>query len=133
MHKKHIRSLENKQILKNGQNYFLTKIKKMPDRSFNIDAKLTTKKSIASGFCSFFSKIAGALKEKSISFTNSIWSTPDKAKMKIKLAFKLILVTFSEVFVKLKMYSERCCYHNRKALGTGHQSFHCNSDLTVWL
>ena len=44
---------------------FPTKTKEPPARSFNIDAKCTTnKKSIASGFCSFFSKIARALKEK---------------------------------------------------------------------
>ena len=82
---------------------FPTKTKESPAQSFNINAKCTTtKKSIASGFCLFFSKIAGALKEKSIRFKNFIWSTPDKAKIKTKLAFKLIPVTASEVFVKLK-------------------------------
>ena len=35
-------------------------------------------------------------------FKNFIWSTPYKAKTKTKLAFKLIPVTVSEVFVKLK-------------------------------
>ena len=82
---------------------FPTKTKEPPAQSFNIDAKCTTnKKSIANKFCSFFSKIAGALKEKSIRFKNFIWSPPHKAKTKTKLAFKLILVTVSEVFVRLK-------------------------------
>ena len=82
---------------------FPTKTKESPAQSFNINAKCTaTKKSIASGFCLFFSKIAGALKEKSIRFKNFIWSTPHKAKIKTKLAFKLIPVIASEVFVKLK-------------------------------
>ena len=82
---------------------FPTKTKEPPVRSFNINAKCTTtKKSIASGFCLFFSKIAGALKEQSIKFKNFNWSTPHKAKTKTKLAFKLIPITVSEVFVKLK-------------------------------
>ena len=55
---------------------FSTKTKEPPARSCNIYVKCTTnKKSIASSFCSFFSKIANALKEKSIRFKNSIWST----------------------------------------------------------
>ena len=82
---------------------FPTKTKEPPARSFNIDAKCTTnKKSIESGFCSFFSKITRVLKEKSVKFKNFIWSTPRKAKTKTNLAFKLIPVTVSEVFVKLK-------------------------------
>ena len=82
---------------------FPIKTKEPPARSFNIHAKCTTnKKSIACGFCSFFSKIAGALKEKSIRFKNFIWSPPHNAKTKTKLAFKLIPVTVSEVFVELK-------------------------------
>ena len=82
---------------------FPSKTREPPAKSFSIDAKCTTnKKSIASRFCSFFSKIAGALKEKSIKFKNFVWSTRYKAKTKTKLAFKLIPVTVSEVFVKLK-------------------------------
>ena len=82
---------------------FPTKTKKPPARSFTINAKCTTnKKSIVSRFCSFFSKIAGPLKEKSIRFKNFIWSPPHIAKTKTKLAFKLIPVTVSEVFAKLK-------------------------------
>ena len=82
---------------------FPTKTKEPPARSFNIDAKCTTnKKSTGSGFCSFFSKITRVLKEKSVKFKNFIWSTPCKAKTKTNLAFKLIPVTVSEVFVKLK-------------------------------
>ena len=82
---------------------FPTKTKEPPARSFNIDAKCTTnKKSIGSGFCSFFSKITRVLKEKSVKFKNFIWSTRCKAKTKTNLAFKLIPVTVSEVFVKLK-------------------------------
>ena len=60
---------------------FPSKKKQPPAASFNVDAKCTTnKKSIASRFCSFFSKIVGALKEKSIRFKNFIWSTPRKQK-----------------------------------------------------
>ena len=82
---------------------FPIKTKEPSNRSFNIDANCTTnKKSIASGFCSFFLKIAGALKEKLTRFKNFIWSTPCKAKTKAKLGFKLIHVIVSEVFVKLK-------------------------------
>ena len=82
---------------------FPTKTNQSLARSFNIDVKCTTnKKSIASRFCSFFSKIAVALKEKPTRFRNFIWSTPYKTKTKSKLVFKLILVTASEVFVKLK-------------------------------
>ena len=45
-----------------------TKTKEPPAQSFNTDAKcITNKKFIASGFCSF-SKVVGALNEKSISF-----------------------------------------------------------------
>ena len=45
-----------------------TKTKEPPARSFNTDAKCTTnKKFIASGFC-WFSKVVGALNEKSIRF-----------------------------------------------------------------
>ena len=40
--------------------------------------------------------------KKSVRFKNFIWSPPHKAKTKPKLAFKLIPVTVSEVFVKLK-------------------------------
>ena len=77
---------------------FSTKTKEPPAWSFNINAKCTTnKKSIANGFCSFFSKIASALKEKSIMFKNFIWSPPYKAKMKTRLAFKLIPVTVSGI------------------------------------
>ena len=73
-------------FLKMIKTIFPTKTKEPPARSFNIDAKCTTnKKSIASGFCSFFSKIARALKEKSIGFKNFIWSTPYKAKTKTLL------------------------------------------------
>ena len=82
---------------------FLTKTKEPPAQSFNIDANCTTNnKSIASRFCLFFSKIASALKEKSIRFTNFIWLTLYKAKKKTKLAFKLIPIIVSTVFVKLK-------------------------------
>ena len=82
---------------------FPTKTKEPPARLFNINANCTAnKKSITSGFCLFFSKITGVLKEKSVRFKNFIWSTPYKSKTKTKLAFKLILVTVSEVFVKLK-------------------------------
>ena len=82
---------------------FPTKTKEPPAQSFNIDANCTTNnKSIASGFCLFFSKIASALKEKSIRFKNFIWLTLYKAKKKTKLAFKLIHITVSMVFVKLK-------------------------------
>ena len=82
---------------------FPTKTKEPPARSFNINANCTAnKKSITSGICSFFSKMAGVLKEKSVRLKNFIWSTPYKSKTKVKLAFKLIPVTVSEVFVKLK-------------------------------
>ena len=40
--------------------------------------------------------------EKSIRFKKFIWSPPHKAKTKTKLAFKLIPVTVSKVFVKLE-------------------------------
>ena len=78
---------------------FSTKTKEPPARSCNIYVKCTTnKKSIASSFCSFFSKIASALKEKSIRFKNSIWSTLSiQDQNETKLAFKLILVTVPEV------------------------------------
>ena len=82
---------------------FPTKTKEPPARSFNIDAKCTTnKKSIASGFCPFLSKIAGAWKEESIRFKNFIWSPLYKAKTKTRIAFKLIPITVSDVFVKPK-------------------------------
>ena len=101
----HAQKMHYKSVLKDSEkksNKFW-KTQEPPARLFNIDANCTTnKKSIASRFCSFFSKIIGALKEKSIRFKNFIWSTPYKAKMKTKLDFKLIPVTVSEVFVKLK-------------------------------
>ena len=120
---------------------FPTKTKEPPAQSFNIDAKCTTnKKSIASGFCFFFSKIAGALKEKSVRFKNFIWSPPYKAKTKTKLAFKVIPVTVSELSVQLKTLKRKKAAGPDnllpgflKALGTGHQPFHCNRDRTVWL
>ena len=113
----------------------------------NIDTRCTAnKKSIANEFCLFFSKIAGVLKEKSIKFKKFIRSTPYKAKTKTKLAFKLIPVTVSEVFVKLKKlkhkkaarpdnlppgFTKRCCYHNGKAIGTRHQYFRRSRDRIV--
>ena len=87
---------------------FPTKIEESPAQSFNIDAKCATnKKSIAIGFCPFLSKIASALKEKSIRFKNFIWSPLCKAKTKTKLAFKLIPITVSDVFVKLKKHKHK--------------------------
>ena len=87
---------------------FPTKIEESPAQSFNIDAKCATnKKSIAIGFCLFLSKIASALKEKSIRFKNFIWSPLCKAKTKTKLAFKLIPITVSDVFVKLKKHKHK--------------------------
>ena len=75
MHKKRITSLsgETNKFWKIIKTIFLTKTKEPPAQSFNIDANCTTNnKSIASRFCLFFSKIASALKEKSIRFTNFI-------------------------------------------------------------
>ena len=68
---------------------FPTKTKEPPARSFNINAKCTTnKKSIANGFCSFFSKIAGALKVKSIRFKNSFGSLHTRPKRNPNLLLK---------------------------------------------
>ena len=72
VHKKRITSMSWEILKKNPNKFwkmiktiFPTKTKEPPARSFNIDAKcITNKKSNASGFCSFFSKIARALKEK---------------------------------------------------------------------
>jgi len=141
MHKKRITHNPNK-FWKMIKQIFPTKTKESPVRSFVINGNYTTdKKTISSGFCSFFSNVAGTLKTKCFSLKNFVWSPPFSTSVKTNLKFKLKPVTVSEVFVQLKKLKRKKAagpdnlprHYNRKALGTRYKLLNHNRNRPSWL